>query len=727
MKRRVHRYSLILLLAPLLFCLPYSAMAQIVDDVVVWKANLEDSGTAKKTISLTATVKQGWHFYDQNMPAEGPSALEFTYYTLDGARTLGDFKPSKAPHEEFDKNFEMDLRWYGETVTFTQEIEVTDPAIFKIELGVRAQACDETMCLPPETTEFSFTTKDLKSMASVASNTALDTPADDSKLPEKEGEVSSDSVEVSPGVIPGGESFSSESDLWAPQVEVLKAYGDESSRQADSSLLMIFIYGFLGGLIALVTPCVWPMIPMTVSFFLKRTKSRKDAIRDAFTYGISIVVIYLLLGLAITLIFGASALNSLSTNAVFNLLFFAILVLFAVSFFGAFELTLPSKWTNKMDSKADSSRGLLSIFFMAFTLVLVSFSCTGPIIGTLLVQTATMGSLLGPAIGMLGFAIALALPFSLFAIFPNMLQNLPKSGSWLNSVKIVMAFLELALSLKFLSVADMAYGWGILSRETFLSLWITIFALMGMYLLGKITFRHDTPLEKLGTGRLFLAIISFAFAMYLVPGLWGAPLKAISAFSPPMSTQDLNLYDGSVHAKFDDYEEGMRYAKRVNKPVMVDFSGWGCVNCREMESSVWIDPTVKKLLEEDYVLITLMVDEKTPLPEVLEIDDAGKSRKLRTIGDKWSYLQRTKFAANSQPFYVLLDHNGVPVGPSYQRDLDVDKYIKFLRDGLEEFNARQNGKEVPTATQDTEVSPVEESAQGIETTESVETETPVKE
>ena len=424
---------------------------------------------------------------------------------------------------------------------------------------------------------------------------------------------------------------------------------------------------------------------MTVSFFLKRTKDRKKAIRDAVTYGLSIIVIYLVMGLLITGIFGASALNDLSTNAIFNIIFFLLLVLFAVSFLGAFELVLPAAWTSKLDSKADSTTGVLSIFFMSFTLVLVSFSCTGPIIGTLLVQAASMGTAVGPAVGMFGFALALSIPFSLFAIFPNMLQSMPKSGGWLNSVKVVLGFLELALALKFLSVADLAYGWRLLDREVFIVLWIVIFALLGAYLLGKIKFSHDSELKYVSVPRLFMSIISFAFAIYMIPGLWGAPLKAISAFAPPLYTQDFNLYKNEVHAAFDDYEAGMAYAKKVNKPVMIDFSGFGCVNCRKMEASVWTDPTVKQTLENDYVLITLIVDDKTKLAEPIEIQENGKTRKLKTIGDKWSYLQRSKFGANAQPFYILLDHEGQPLGPSYAFNEDVAQYMQFLRDGLNRF------------------------------------------
>ena len=477
---------------------------------------------------------------------------------------------------------------------------------------------------------------------------------------------------------------------WTPVIDNLKSFGDATVSASDTSWIYIFLAGLAGGLLALLTPCVWPMIPMTVSFFLKRNKSRRKAIADALIYGASIIIIYVAMGLLITGVFGASALNDLSTNAVFNILFFALLVLFAVSFFGAFELVLPASWTNRMDSKADSTSGILSIFFMAFTLALVSFSCTGPIIGTLLVEAASQGKTIGPAVGMFGFALALAIPFALFAIFPNMLQNMPKSGGWLNSVKVVLGFLELALALKFLSVADLAYGWRLLDREVFLVLWIVIFALLGFYLLGKIRFSHDSELRHVSVPRLFMAIVSLAFSVYMIPGLWGAPLKAVSAFAPPLYTQDFNLYKDEVHAVFEDYEAGMAYAKRVKKPVLIDFSGYGCVNCRKMEAAVWTDARVKKLLEEKYVLITLMVDDKTKLPEALTITENEKERRLKTIGDKWSYLQRSKFGANAQPFYVILDNEGRPLAPSYAFDEDASKYVRFLEDGLTRY--KQQGE-----------------------------------
>lgn len=708
-KRIIYRLGFFSLLFTLLLSQGVEMKAQMHLDVLSWKATLEDKGTAEKKIIVTAKIKDGWHLYDQNMPEDGPNSTEFTFYKLEGARRVGGFVANRKAIEEYDKQFEMTLRFFDKQVSFVQNIVVTDPEKFYIELGVTAQACDDQACLPPATEEFTFKRSDLKSTAA------------DTSVQEESTQTEADSAmsAITEGVGEAAEGVATQTalnevssdKLWTPVVDTLKAYGDETLNQTDSSLLELLLFGFLGGLVALITPCVWPMIPMTVSFFLKRTKDRKKAIKDAVIYGLGIVVIYLVLGLSVTLIFGASMLNNLATNAVFNLIFFAVLVLFAISFFGAFELVLPAKWTNKLDSKSDSTTGVLSLFFMAFTLVLVSFSCTGPIIGTLLVQAASMGDILGPAVGMFGFAVALALPFSLFAIFPNMLQNMPKSGGWLNSVKVVMAFLELALALKFLSIADLAYGWGILDRETFLALWIVIFTCLGLYLLGKITFPHDTPLEKVGVGRFFLALISLSFAVYMVPGLWGAPLKAVSAFSPPLSTQDFNLYDGQVHAKFDNYEEGMRYAKANNKPVLVDFSGFGCVNCREMENSVWINPQIKTLLEEDYVLITLMVDDKTPLPEVIEVEEllgnTVKRTKLRTIGDKWSYLQRSKFGANAQPFYIPLDHDGVPVGPSYQHDLDVDKYRTYLSDGIKEFKARQAGKPAPVVHAPTQKEEVE--------------------
>lgn len=670
--------------------LALAVQAQILTPVK-WNIKLEDSDSAEKTLVFSAKLDAGWHLYDMNLPEGGPISTSFSFENLKGAKAIGTPIASKEATTVFDEQFQMELRWFAGEVSFRQKIEVTDPKHLQVNGYVEYMACNDENCLPPEQEEFAFSAKDIdveKTLAALTPKESTDNPPQ---------EVTQDTVVTEPDVADESSAATSEyvpekepqvyqsADLWEPVIDELKAFGDATISATDTSWLFIFFAGFAGGLIALLTPCVWPMIPMTVSFFLKRTKDRKKAIRDAITYGLSIIVIYLVLGLLITGIFGASALNDLSTNAIFNIIFFLLLVLFAISFFGAFELVLPASWTNKLDTKADSTTGIISIFFMSFTLVLVSFSCTGPIIGTLLVQAATMGAAIGPAVGMFGFALALSIPFSLFAIFPNLLQSMPKSGGWLNSVKVVLGFLELALALKFLSVADLAYGWRLLDRETFLVLWIVIFALLGCYLLGKLKFSHDSDLKYVSVPRLFMAIISFAFSIYMIPGLWGAPLKAISAFAPPLYTQDFNLYDNEVHAAFDDYEAGMAYAKQHNKPVMIDFSGYGCVNCRKMEASVWTDARVKDLLENDYVLITLMVDDKTKLPEPIRIQENGKTRTLRTIGDKWSYLQRSKFGANAQPFYILLDNEGKPLAPSYAFDEDVNKYIQFLERGLEEF------------------------------------------
>lgn len=678
------------------------AQAQILTPVK-WKIKLDDKGGApEKEIVFTATADKGWHLYDMNLPEGGPVSTSFTFETLNGAELIGQPVPSVKPTTVYDEQFAMNLRWYPGTVSFTQKLKVTDSAKFKAEGEVEFMACNDETCLPPDQIPFSFDKKSIHvdpALAANSSTTEVDKEdataiqPDTQVVAEEASELNTPdpAAKETPATTSpkASDSLTDSPNLWSPVIDQLKSFGDSTVSAADTSWLFIFFAGFLGGLIALLTPCVWPMIPMTVSFFLKRTKDRKKAIRDAITYGLSIIVIYLVMGLLITGIFGASALNDLSTNAIFNILFFLLLVVFAVSFFGAFELVLPASWTSKLDSKADSTTGVLSIFFMSFTLVLVSFSCTGPIIGTLLVQAASMGTAVGPAIGMFGFALALSIPFSVFAIFPNMLQSMPKSGGWLNSVKVVLGFLELALALKFLSVADLAYGWRLLDREAFIVLWIVIFSLLGVYLLGKIKFSHDSEVKYVSVPRLFMAIISFAFAIYMVPGLWGAPLKAISAFAPPLYTQDFNLYKNEVHAAFDDYESGMAYAKKVNKPVMIDFSGFGCVNCRKMEASVWTDPKVKQMLENDYVLITLMVDDKTKLPQPIEIQENGKTRKLKTIGDKWSYLQRSKFGSNAQPFYILLNDEGQPLGPSYAFNEDVSKYIQFLQNGLKEFKKEQ--------------------------------------
>lgn len=652
-----------------------------------WTMKLEDKGNGEIELVTNFKIDPTWHLYDINIPEGGPMPTSLSVDKLKGATKVGTFKSVNSKlKKSYDEVFQMQVGYYEGQATFVQRFKVTDKAAFVLEGDLRSQVCSEVdgQCIPIKI-DYSYSAKDLPSTL-VAATGETDKPAEEKPEINTSDSISTDSLsQAIPAPVAAG-------DLWAPVIDELKAYG-AAGDLSQESLLGILFWGFVGGLIALVTPCVWPIIPMTVSFFLKRNKkSKAKAVKDALTYGIAIIIIYLTLGLLITLLFGASALNELSTNMIFNLFLFALLIVFAASFFGAFEIVLPSSWTNKIDSKADSTTGVVSIFFMAFTLALVSFSCTGPIIGTLLVETATSGELLGPAVGMFGFALALSIPFTLFAIFPSWLNNMPKSGGWLNSVKVVLGFLELALAFKFLSVADMTNKWGILDREVFLVLWIVIFALLGIYLLGKLRFSHDSESNHVGVFRLFLAIVSLSFAMYMVPGLWGAPLRAISAFAPLPKTQDFNLYEGAVHAKFEDYEAGMEYARKNNKPVMIDFSGYGCVNCRNMETSVWINPTIKHMLENDYVLITLMVDDKENLPEAIVVQENGKSSKLKTIGDKWSYLQRHKFGTNSQPYYVLLSPEGKPIGPSYAYNTDIEKYIQFLNIGLNNFKKTEDQK-----------------------------------
>ena len=658
----------------LLMFVVLAAHAQI-QDPVKFKTELKALSDTEGEIIFTAAIDPGWHVYSTNLGDGGPISATFNVDKKNGLELVGKLKPIGNEISTFDKLFQMKVRYFESTAQFVQKIKFI-AGTYTIEGYLEYGACDDESCLPPTQVPFNLSGKTtLKATEPVA----------ESKVElQKEAEVEPETVATSADTAAVIKPAVSADILWKPVIDDLQAYGEEHS-QEDMSWIYIFITGFLGGLLALFTPCVWPIIPMTVSFFLKRSKDRKKGIRDAWTYGASIVVIYVTLGLAITAIFGASALNALSTNAVFNILFCLMLIVFAASFFGAFEITLPSKWSNAVDSKAEATGGLISIFLMAFTLSLVSFSCTGPIIGFLLVQVSTTGSVIAPAIGMLGFAIALALPFTLFALFPSWLKSMPKSGGWMNVIKVTLGFLELAFALKFLSVADLAYGWRILDRETFLALWIVIFALLGFYLLGKIKFPHDDDDTKIGVSRFFMALVSLAFAVYMVPGLWGAPLKAVSAFAPPMKTQDFNLYTNEVHAKFDDYDLGMEYARLHNKPVMLDFTGYGCVNCRKMELAVWTDPTVSKIINDDYVLITLYVDNKTPLSEPVKIMENGTERTLRTVGDKWSYLQRVKFGANAQPFYVLIDNEGKPLNKSYAYNEDIPKYIEFLRTGLENY------------------------------------------
>ena len=670
------------LLFPLFLLLFAVAVQAQIQDPVKFKSELKTLAADEAEVVFTAAIDKGWHVYSTDLGDGGPISATFNVEKISGAEVAGKLKPVGKEISTFDKLFEMKVRYFENTAQFVQKLKLTGGA-YQLEGYLEYGACNDENCLPPTQVPFQFSGK-AEGAAKEAAAATVETKVEEQ--PAKQ-EAATDMVSVA--VVGGADgpteiNVTDKVNFWKPVINELQSLGETTS-QEDMSWIYIFITGFVGGLLALFPPCVWPIIPMTVSFFLKRSKDKKKGIRDAWTYGASIVVIYVTLGLAITLIFGASALNALSTNAVFNILFCLMLVVFAASFFGAFEITLPSKWSTVVDSKAEATSGLLSIFLMAFTLSLVSFSCTGPIIGFLLVQVSTTGSVVAPAIGMLGFAIALALPFTLFALFPSWLKSMPKSGGWMNIIKVTLGFLELAFALKFLSVADLAYGWRILDRETFLALWIVLFALLGFYLLGKIKFPHDDDDSKVSVPRFFMALASLAFAVYMIPGLWGAPLKAVSAFAPPMQTQDFNLYNNEVHAKFDDYDLGMEYARQHGKPVMLDFTGYGCVNCRKMELAVWTNPKVSDIINNDYVLITLYVDNKTPLPSPVKIVENGTERTLRTVGDKWSYLQRVKFGANAQPFYVLIDNEGKPLNKSYSYDEDIPKYIEFLQTGLENY------------------------------------------
>lgn len=622
-------------------------------------------------VTFSGKIDAGWHVYSTALPADGPISATITTEKNEGAAPKGSLGHRGKEINQYDNMFGMNLRFFENSVTFYQRYKLTGKT-YHVKGYLEYGSCNDEMCMPPTQVEFDF-----------KGEGPADAPATEEKkeLPAADTVAVADTTKADTAAV-APQATADTTGLWTPVIDELRAF-DGAQSNTDHSWVYIFFMGFVGGLVALFTPCVWPIIPMTVSFFLKRAKDKKKGIRDAMTYGVSIIVIYLALGLAITAIFGASSLNALATNAVFNIFFFLLLVVFALSFFGWFELTLPSSWTNKVDNKASSTSGLLSIFLMAFTLTLVSFSCTGPIIGFLLVEVSTSGSITGPAIGMLGFAVALALPFTLFAMFPTWLKQAPKSGSWMNIIKVTLGFIELAFALKFFSVADLAYGWGLLDREVFLSLWIVIFGLLGLYLIGKLKFRSDGDDNRaMPVPCIVLGMLSLAFTVYMIPGLWGAPCKAVSAFAPPMNTQDFNLYNNEVHPRFKDYEQGMAAAKAEGKPVLIDFTGFGCVNCRKMEAAVWTDPQVADKLNNDFVLISLYVDDKQPLDHPIEIVENGKKRTLRTIGDKWSYLQRSKFGANAQPFYVILDNEGKPLAGSYSYDENIDRYLEFLNKGL---------------------------------------------
>lgn len=635
----------------------FGANAQMLEPIV-WSSTIKMTSNNEGVMTFKASIDDGWHLYSFDLPENGPNATKISFNETSGIELLGEIVPSRQPIDTVDLVFNIRVGWWDADVEFSQKFKVIDEGKYDIAGEIYFQACNGETCIAPTTETFDF----------------------------KEGQIQAtqdvNNVPQSQNVVV---NKSSDSSWWQPtNVPAAKAQTPQTTTNAP--WWQIFLWGFLGGLAALITPCVWPLIPMTVSFFLKKNKTKAKSIKDAAIYGISIIVIYLVLGLAITLIFGAGKLNELATDPIFNMIFFALLVVFGISFLGAFDIKLPSKWSNSIDNKVESTTGFISIFFMAFTLALVSFSCTGPLIGTLLVEAASIGDISGPAIGMTGFAIALAIPFTLFAIFPSWLKEMPKSGGWLNSVKVVLGFLELALALKFLSVADLCAGWGILDREVFLVLWIVIFAMLGFYLLGKIKFSHDSDLPYVSVPRLFMAIVSFAFVVYLIPGLWGAPLKSVSAFVPPLKTQDFNLYGGGFK-EFDDFDEGMRYAQEQGMPVLVDFTGYGCVNCRKMESAVFDTDKVRSVLEDNYVLIKLVVDDKTQLSDPYTINVEGKEKLIDQVGKKWSYLQQHKFGANSQPYYIVLDNAGNALTPyqAYDPEEDADAFANWLKDGIKKY------------------------------------------
>ena len=669
---------------------------------VKFTSTLKTNNTAEGEIVFSGTIDNGWHVYSTNLGNDGPIEATFHVNKLEGAELVGPLTPRGKEISEYDNMFGMKLRYFEKNVQFVQKVKFTKPQ-YNIDAYLEYGACNDEMCMPP--TEVSIV-KSGKSPAVAADNSkekdaekkAEEEAAKEETEKATEAEEAGNTAAEADSVLTSQadstvSAASSDSDLWASSVAELRALGNEDN-MANRSWLYLLMMGFVGGLLAVAMPCIWPIIPMTVSFFLKRAKDDKQkGIRDAITYGLSIIVIYLTLGLLVTGLFGSDTLNAMSTNAYFNIFLFLLLVVFALSFFGWFEIKLPDKWANAVDSKATNTSGLLSIFLMAFTLVLVSFSCTAPIIGLLLVETTTSGNWIAPAVGMLGFALALALPFTLFALFPSWLKQAPKSGSWMNTLKVVLGFIELAFALKFFSVADLAYGWHLLDREVFLSLWIVIFGLLGLYLIGKLKFQSDEIGGDINKPMPVLCImgglVSLAFAVYMIPGLWGAPCKAVSAFAPPMNTQDFNLNTKVVEAQYTSYEEGLAAAAAQGKPVLIDFTGFGCVNCRKMEAAVWTDPRVSSKLTKDYVLISLFVDDKTPLKEPMEVtDDNGSKKTLRTVGAKWSWLQSHKYGANAQPFYVAVDAQGHPLTAARSYDEDIAKYIDFLDEGINKFKSK---------------------------------------
>lgn len=671
------------LLSLLIALISLSGFSQI-QNPVKWTYSVENNGTENATLVINAKIDKGWHLYSQFVGEGGPVPTTIKFKAGKEYSLVGKTEETPKPHSIYEELFGMKVAFFEKNATFKQKIKVTSTKDFKVAGTLEFMVCDDKQCLPPEEMEISF---DVKGAVK----------ADNTSTTEEPKTISEDTATaVVATTTPALDSTKTDSTKSLADATLGK------SPEADNSMWGIFFQGFLFGFVALLMPCIFPMIPLTVSFFTKQSKSRAVGIRKALIYGLSIVVIYVALGLGITVLLGASALNELSSDAIFNLVFFLVLVIFATSFFGAFEITLPSSWSTKADAKADKG-GLLGIFFMAVVLAIASFSCTGPLIGTLLVDAANKGEYMGPFLGMLGFSISLALPFTLFAIFPSWLNSMPKSGGWLNSVKVTLGFIELAFALKFLSNVDMAYHWRILDREVFIVLWVIIFAMLGFYLLGKLKFSHDSEVKHVSVTRLFLSIITLSFALYLVPGLWGAPLKAVSGFLPHQGTQDFDLYtrtftsasaEGShssgtkkyadrLHAPlgidaFFDYEEGLAYAKKVGKPVFLDFTGHSCTNCRKMENAVWPDPEVLKRLKNDFVVISLYVDDRTELPEADKYVSKFTGKKVKTLGNRNVDLQVSKFNSNAQPLYVIVDADGNPLTNTHGYKEDIQGYISFL-------------------------------------------------
>lgn len=675
-----------LFLFSLLATLTLPAVSQILDPVK-WSFSAKRISAEEAEIIFTATVDQGWYLYSQNLPEGGPVPTSFNFNESTAYTLVGNVTEPK-PIEKFDEIFKMDLKFFKGKPAFRQKIKPASISSFKVAGYLEYMCCNNSSCLPPTSVEFEIVVPEFK-------------PTEAATTADVESEKTEDLAE----------SLQEKNHAEPTQEVQVQENVPEPASTEKSGLWYIFFAGLLGGLLALLTPCVFPMIPMTVSYFIRNTSNKAKGRSDAIFYGFSIVVIYVALGTGVSMIFGAGGLNQLSTSPGFNIFFFLLLIVFAAAFFGLFELQLPSSWTNAIDSKAEKTGGFLGVFLMALVLVLVSFSCTGPIIGTLLVEAASSGNKLSPIIGMTGFSIALAIPFSLLAIFPSMLGNMPKSGGWLNSVKVVLAFLLLAFSLKFLTVADAVGQWGLMSRDVFIAIWVVIFTMLGFYLLGKLKFHHDDDLPYISVPRTFIAIISFSFAVYLVPGMWGAPLTSISSFAPSITSQvfDINRGESSTPAvateseesnplegyktkkgvyglqKFLDFEEGMKYAREVGKPVFLDFTGHGCVNCKKMEAAVWSDAKVLEILRNEYVIISLYIDDRTKLPESEQYVSEFSGMRIRNIGNKWSDFQAKRYGVNAQPYYLLLDHQERQLAKPFAFDTNVEKFIEFLNSGLKAF------------------------------------------